>query len=61
MFTDVKFALQPNAPATTLNIKPYHIINLQFRMQGFLLTMQNSSYDAISFQQNHTLIVIPLN
>lgn len=51
VLTDVKFVSQPNAWVAIMNIKAYHITNLQFRMDGFLLTMQNSSYDRISFRK----------
>lgn len=43
--------LQPNALVAIVNIKAYHITKLQFRMDGFLLTMQNSSYDMTSFRK----------
>lgn len=52
MFSDVKRVLRPNTSVATLNIKTCLIINLHFGMEGFLLTMQSSSYDAISFRQN---------
>lgn len=42
MFSDVKRGLWPNITA-------YPIINLQFGMEGFLLTPQSSSYDVILF------------
>lgn len=63
MLTDVKLVLQSKALVAILSTKAYHILNLQFRMNEFLLTTHNSSYDVISIRKTKQkkLIVILLN
>lgn len=51
MLTDVKLVLQSKALVAILSTKAYHILNLQFRMNEFLLTMHNSGYDVISIRK----------